>query len=93
MLSQEVQGALTHPYSIMTLSNSVWTLSDLNAFRILELSSKYVKSHCRISDRNMNNIFPSLYMKKLISNKGQCVLSTHKCHKTKRIVKTMQTRQ
>lgn len=65
----------------------MWTLPDLNEFRILEYSPKYIKPDCRISVRNMNNIFPSLYMQKLIDN-GQHVLPTHKGHKTEKIEST-----
>lgn len=92
MLSQEVQEALGHPPSSMILSNIMWTLPDLYAFRILEYSTKYIKSDCRISLRNRNYIFPSLYMIKLISNKGHRVLPTHKGHKTE-IIESIKCRQ
>lgn len=66
----------------------MWTLPDFNEFRILEYSTKYIKSECR----NMNCIFPSLYMEKLISNKGQHALPTHKGHKTE-IIESIKCRQ
>lgn len=74
MLSQEVQGALLHPLNNMNLSNTVWTLPDLNAFKFLKLSPKYIKSHCRISGRNINNIFPSLYIERLMGKKANVYL-------------------